>query len=208
MPADHPLLANSLLRCIRALGQQGWCPATGGNFSARIDDELRLITQSGRDKRHAELSDLMLCDTQGKPLSSHCKPSDETALHMRLYQLSDDIGAVLHTHSVPATVLSRTTRDSHLSIQGYEMQKALKGQSTHEQTLRLPVFDNTQDIDALADEVEAAWQAGTITAPALLVRGHGLYAWGQNLAQAQKHVEGVEFLLNCLLQERLLGPSC
>lgn len=202
-PVDFPVLSDTLVSCVRRLGARHWCPATGGNFSARIDDTLRLITQSGRDKSQLDSADLMLCDAAGQALDPACKPSDETALHMRLYALDGKIGAVLHTHSVPVTVLSRITRDPVLRIRGYEMQKALTGQTSHEDTLELPIFDNTQDIPALAEAVAARWSE--IRTPALLVRGHGLYAWGHSIAQAHRHIEGIEFLLEALLQERLLG---
>ncbi len=205
-PADFPLLADSLLGAIRRLAGSGLCPATGGNFSARIDANLRLISQSGRDKNRMELSDLMLCDTEGQALDARCKASDETPLHMALYALDAQIGCVLHTHSVAATVLSRQCPGHSLNFSGYEMQKALSGQSTHEATMELRVFDNTQDMAALAQELREHWRDhGPLTVPALLVRGHGLYAWGHNVAQALRHVEGLEFLLSCLLQERLLG---
>lgn len=204
-PADFPQLVADLVTTGRLLGARGWCPATGGNFSARIDSNYRLITQSGRDKARLSDADLLLCDAAGKALDPGSKPSDETALHMRLYQLDDGIGAVLHTHSVVATVLSRLTPGDALSIQGFEMQKALSVCSSHEQTLRLPIFANTQDIPALAEAVASTWQDQTPQVPGLLVRGHGLYAWGQDIAQAQRHVEGLEFLLDCLWQEQLLG---
>ncbi len=207
-PADFPLLADSLLGAIRRLAGSGLCPATGGNFSARVDAKLRLISQSGRDKNRMELGDLMLCDAAGQALDAHCKASDETPLHMALYALDPQIGCVLHTHSVAATVLSRQCPGQALAISGYEMQKALSGQSTHDTTIEIEVYDNTQDMDALAQALRQGWpERGPQRVPALLVRGHGLYAWGQNVAQTLRHVEGLEFLLSCLMQERLLGAK-
>ncbi len=43
--------------------------------------------------------------------------------------------------------------------------------------------------------------------PGLLVAGHGLYAWGNSLEEAQRHVEILEFLFSVLLQKKLLECS-
>ncbi len=200
---DFPALCDALLDTIGRLAARHWCPATGGNFSARIDDELRLITRSGRDKTRLSRADLMLCDAHGKAINAGDKPSDETALHARLYQLDADIGAVLHTHSVHSTVLSRQNHGSRLSIHGFEMQKSLRGQSTHLDTVDVPIFDNTQNIDELAERVAERWNDDSSRVPGLLVRGHGLYAWGRDLSEARRHVEGLEFLFDCLWQEHI-----
>lgn len=200
-------LAEELICVSRFIGRQNWCPATGGNFSARIDSETCLITQSGKDKSELVPSDLMMVNLQGEALDSTLKPSAEVALHMRLYQLSDEIACVLHTHSVTSTVLSRHVQDSCLIIQGYEMQKALAGNTTHKSQIQIRIFENDQNMMRLADGIEATWQQGEITQPGILVRGHGLYAWGKSIAEARRHIEGFEFLFACLWQEYLMNVS-
>ena len=196
-------LAHQLTTTVRFLAAQGWSPATGGNFSARLNADQVLITQSGKDKRHLTEADLMVCALDGTAVDSTQKPSAETALHLALYKQSESIGAVLHTHSVTGTVLSRHTKGDHLCIEGFEMQKSLAGIQSHEVVVQLPVFDNTQDIPSLAETVIQQWPRNQ-SIPGLLVRGHGLYAWGQDIAEAQRHVEGLEFLMACIWQERLM----
>ena len=110
--------------------------------------------------------------------------------------------SVLHTHSITATVLSRNAGAS-IVVEGLEMQKALQGVSTHEQSVIVPVFDNDQDMDALAKRVVAMHNEGGLPAPGFLIAGHGLYAWGRDVAEARRHVEGFEFLFECLWQESL-----
>jgi methylthioribulose-1-phosphate dehydratase len=197
------LLAQQLIETCRFFGERQWCPATGGNFSARIDAQHCLITRSGCDKSKLTPEDLIQCNFGGEVINSGHKPSAETALHTRLYQLDNNIGAVLHTHSVNTTVLSRIA-GNRVHISGYEMQKSLRGNRTHEETINVPVFDNTQNISELADRVAAQFANGALTQPGLLVRGHGLYAWGSNVEEARRHIEGFEFLFACLLQERVL----
>jgi methylthioribulose-1-phosphate dehydratase len=197
-------LTDALCEVCHLFGKRQWCLATSGNFSARIDANRFLITQSGKDKSALTADDLMICDMDGKPQIAHLRPSAETALHQCLYRHDEDIGAVLHTHSVNATTLSRRVGTS-LSISGYEMQKAFAGITSHETEISLPVFENTQDMTALAAEVRAELQANPPLAPAFLIRGHGLYAWGRDLAEAKRHAEGMEFLLACAWQDMPAG---
>jgi methylthioribulose-1-phosphate dehydratase len=201
-PLSFPEKAEELVELCRLLGSRDWAPATGGNFSVRLDDKHCLITQSGRDKSRLTVDDLMVCDLNGKALDPSLNPSAEVGLHARLYRLDTNIGAVLHTHSVTSTVLSRAT-DGDLLLQGFEMQKALAGNRSHEEEISIPVFDNDQDIAALAERLQQRWLLHTITQPGFLVSGHGLYAWGKDLAEARRHVEGFEFLFACAWQEKL-----
>lgn len=200
------LLSTALIDAGRWIDAQGWCPATGGNFSARLEAEQALVTASGRHKGRLTEADLLMVDLDGKPLESELIPSAETLLHTRLYRLDAQIGAVLHTHSVASTVLSRLAANDWLTISGYEMQKSLAGNQSHEPTIRLAVFDNTQDMQALAEQLQQRWQQQALSW-GLLVRGHGLYAWGKDVSEARRHLEGLEFLFACELEMRRLGAK-
>lgn len=212
--------AAALCEVGRLFGERLWCLATAGNFSLRVDDSRCLITRSGTDKARLAVTDLMICDFDGIPVAPGARPSPgtalrgspktalrpsaETAVHACLYALDDGIGAVLHIHSVASTVASRHARGD-LVLHGFEMQKAIAGVTTHEDKLVLPVLENTQDMRALAATVRQRYALGHLRASGFLVRGHGLYAWGADLPAAKRHVEGLEFLLSCLLEERKLG---
>jgi len=150
------------------------------------------------------MEDLLTVDLQGNPVDSDLKPSAETLLHTRLYQLDKQIGAVLHTHSVASTVLSRMVTGEWLTISGYEMQKSLAGNTSHEPAIQLAVFDNTQDMQSLAAQLAARWQQSPLSW-GFFVRGHGLYAWGKDIAEARRHLEGLEFLFACELEMRRLA---
>jgi len=204
--ADFPELAGALCATCHAFGERGWCRATSGNFSARAGDRHLLITQSGCEKSSLEAGDLMLCRADGTPLHAAQRPSAETPLHTCLYRLDPGIGAVLHTHSVAATVVSRRAGDE-LPLTGFEMQKAFAGIASHADALAIPVYDNDQDMHALAARVAADHAAGRFVLPGFLIRGHGLTAWGGDVAAARRHVEGFEFLLECLWQETLAGGA-
>jgi len=197
-------LSTAVIEAGRWIDAQGWCPATGGNFSVRLAAEQALVTASGRHKGHLSEADLLSVDLNGRPLDSDLKPSAETLLHTRLYALDADIGAVLHTHSIASTVLSRLETGDWFSMQGYEMQKSLAGNLSHEPEIKLALFENTQDMQLLADKLRTRWQQ-TPLQWGFLVRGHGLYAWGRNMAEARRHLEGLEFLFACELEMRRLG---
>lgn len=203
MRTRHLEKAKALCDVCRLFGERQWCLATGGNFSVRVDASHCLITQSGTDKSQLTVDDLMICDLDGKPADARLKPSAETPLHACLYKLDESIGSVLHTHSVSSTVMSRA-RESDLILSGYEMQKAIAGVHSHEERLIIAVLENSQDMSRLIEAVRQRFALGHLKACGFLVRGHGLYAWGADLAEARRHIEGLEFLLSCAWQEKLM----
>ena len=130
--------------------------------------------------------------------------SAETPLHVARYRRDSGVGAIVHVHTVAATVLSRAdAAQEFVELEGFEMHKSLRGVTTHEGTLRLPIFANDQDTSRLAGHIEATLPAQA-PVPGYLLAGHGLYAWGATTADAQRHLEGLEFLLQCSLEERRL----
>ncbi|WP_150914127.1 methylthioribulose 1-phosphate dehydratase [Marinobacter halotolerans] len=198
--------AQSIIDAGRFLYGRGWSPATSSNYSARLDEHHIAITVSGKHKGELAAGDIMVVDLDGQPVQSQARSSAETKLHTVLYQLFPEVGVVLHTHSVKATVLSRLcAADEPLVLEGYELQKAFAGIDTHESTLTVPVFANTQDIDALAERT-AAWFRDNPEQPGYLIRGHGLYTWGRTMADCLRHVEAFEFLFECELETIRVRP--
>jgi len=198
-------LAGELITNVRELAQAGWTPATSSNFSHRLDARHAAITVSGRDKGRLTEADIMVVDFDGKPVGSDHRPSAETLLHTRLYRRFADVGCVLHTHSRTQTVASRLfAPQGHVRFEGYELQKAFQGTATHEGAMDVPVFANSQDMPELAQRVDAALDAGPLWG--YLIDGHGLYAWGRDMAEARRHLEAFEFLFACELDLRRLRP--
>ncbi|MEW6444967.1 MAG: methylthioribulose 1-phosphate dehydratase [Pseudomonadota bacterium] len=197
-------LARFLIDAGRFFFSRGWVPATSSNFSARLDDERALLTVSGRHKGRLTDEDfLRVAIDSGFSLDVGKRPSAETLLHTQLYARDPAIGCVLHTHSMPATVLSRLTRGA-LELEGYELAKAFPGVGSHEAMLTIPVFANDQDIPRLAAEVDA-WIDMQGLPVGYLIEGHGLYTWGATVDDAVRHVEALEFMLECELWLRRAG---
>jgi methylthioribulose-1-phosphate dehydratase len=183
---------------------RGWVPATSGNFSVRLGADELAITVSGRHKGRLTAADIMRVDGNGKPLDNK-RPSAETFLHVGLYRRFPEVQAVLHTHSVNATVLSRLV-DGELVLEEFEVLKAFRGVDTHKASVVVPVFGNDQDIQALASRVDDYLGShGPI--PGYLIAGHGLYTWGSSLNEAMRHLEAFEFLFQCELEMRRAGRS-
>ena len=100
---------------------------------------------------------------------------------------------ILHTHTVWNTVVSICEIGSSLKLTGFEMLKGLQGIKTHEHEEIVPVFENSQDIPALARKASARMRKQP-NMHGFLIRGHGLYTWGSSVSEARRHVEIFEFL--------------
>jgi methylthioribulose-1-phosphate dehydratase len=208
-------LADELTAAMAAIHARGWCDGTGGNFSCvQQRDPLQLVmAPSGVDKGQVQPADLIVVDAAGQVIEGTGKASAETALHLEIVGRCG-AGAVLHTHSQAATLLSRRAlaeprrgQDSNpkpdgvILVQGLEMLKGLEGISTHATSIEIPVLANDQNLPRLSQ------QAGPLLGDApqgMLIAGHGLYAWGPSLSQAIRHLEILEFLLEQSWRQLLL----
>lgn len=191
--------AQELANVGRYLGEQGLVPATSGNFSRRLNAHSVAVTATGLDKGFLKPENILESPLDGpKPPGS----SFETELHRELYRRNPEIQSVLHTHSQASTLLSqRYAAAGELRLVGYELQKALFGILDQHVEAVLPVVENDQDIDRLAQHVSRRLAATSGTLVGYLVEGHGLYTWGRSVEDARRHVVGIEFLLNCELEK-------
>jgi methylthioribulose-1-phosphate dehydratase len=194
-------MRDSLAEVGRAFHARGWTLGTSGTFS----DPLRLlITRSGADKGRLVDDDFLELDPE-EDAGEGPAPSAETRLHVTLVR-ERGARAVLHTHSVWSTILSDVhAGDRGLEITGYEMLKGLAGVSTHEHREWVPILENSQDMAALAGRVESVLSEHP-GCHGFLLRRHGLYTWGSDLAEARRHVEILEFLME-VLGRRRGGPG-
>jgi len=193
-------LASELADVGRRFFERGWVLGTSGNFSAVIATRpLELcITPTAARKGDLTASDFLYADSRGRVRSPRGgKPSAETPLHLEVIN-ARGAGAVLHTHSIWSTILSERYRNHKgLAIEGYEMLKGLDGVATHEHREWIPIVENDQNISKLAEQVKDVLAAEPAS-HAFLISGHGLYTWGRTIADAERHVEVLEFLLETL----------
>lgn len=196
-PEQFYHLADALIYAGKVINSRGWCPATSGNFSARLADGSIAITVSGKHKGHLHHCDIMLIDAQGNSLDGKI-PSAEAMLHVQLYQRFADVNAVLHPHSLNSTLISIRDKKK-VTLKNYELLKAFSGITTHESRVTVPIFANNQNISQLADQVDDYMNQHE-DVYAYLIAGHGLYTWGNSVDETLRYLEALDFLFACELQ--------
>lgn len=210
LPDSHPLaghetLIDQLRDCGELFHSRGWSVGTSSNYSVVLgNDPVELIvTASGKDKGRLESEDFVHVGADGRPLEpAQPKSSAETMLHVVLAEQAE-IGSILHTHSVWGTLLSdHFFENGGFEIEGFEMLKGLEGITTHQQSHWIPIFENTQDIPVLAEEVrERMKDPMEPMTHGFLIRRHGLYTWGKDVFSARRHIEVYEFLFECVARK-------
>lgn len=188
-----------LIRAGRRFDARGWVLGTSGNLSAVMSrNPLRLaVTRSGTHKGELTADDILEIDGDAAVVAGTGHASAEALLHVEIVR-ARNAGSVMHTHSIWSTVLSHRSGDAGgLEIAGYEMLKGLSGITTHEHREWLPILDNDQDMRRLSAVVRQTL-TGHPGCHGFLLRRHGLYTWGATPAEAARHVEILEFLLESL----------
>ena len=188
------------------LYQRGWFPATSGNLSYKLhDDPLYFaITSSGKDKGTVTHEDVIFVDKDAKPIeNTRLKPSAETKVHSQVYQKTD-AGMVIHIHTVNNNFISEVFfEEGYVPLKNMEMIKALDIWK-EDAYIEIPIIENWFDLDKLAEE---AGKAINPEVPAILIRNHGIYAWGKNEFEAKRHIEAFEFMFEYMKNMILLKGS-
>lgn len=195
--------ADELIRIGRRFDARGWVLGTSGNFSLVVGrDPLRIaITRSGTHKGELTADDILTIDGDARAVGGGGTPSAETLIHVEIVK-ARNAGAVMHTHSVWSTFLSGRYGDAGgLEIGGYEMLKGLDGVSTHEHREWVPILANDQNMPRLAADVRRVLEDHP-ACHGFLLRRHGLYTWGKTPADAIRHVEILEFLMESVGREK------
>lgn len=192
--------AAELAEAGREFYRRGWVMGTSGNFSVLLARRpMRLcITASGNEKGMLDETHFLELDDDAEIIEGFGKPSAETLLHLTIYRLMPKARSILHTHSVWGTILSdRYFENGAIEIEGYEMLKGLSGVRTHEHKEIVPIVENSQDYVALSHVIENVVRENK-KIHGIYLRRHGLYTWGETVADAKRHVEIFEFLFEVL----------
>lgn len=174
--------------------RRDWFPGTSGNLSIKIaDTPLQFaVTASGKDKTKLSPEDYLIVDQDSRPVDATAlKPSAETLIHAVVYKKFAHAGACFHVHTVWNNLISELYFGHRaFSIQGQEL---IKGLGIWEENARItiPIVENYADIPTLAIAIE---KVITPEVPGVLIRNHGIYAWGGNDFEAKRHLEAFEFL--------------
>jgi methylthioribulose-1-phosphate dehydratase len=198
-------LKKELAETIRNYNSKGWSPATSTNYSFKLENSDIFVSRSGVDKSKFMTSDFITVDNLGKPTGEfiHSTPSAETLIHCVLYELFPETGVILHSHSVYPVLISKLEKNE-IRFEGYEIQKGFAGQTTHNNTVEIPIFDNTQDMNTFSEVLISNKEK--LSNHTFIMRKHGTYAWGKNLFEAKRHLETLEYLCQCewMIKSRLI----
>jgi len=195
------------LRDIKAnLAARGWFPATSGNLSVRVggfepEAFTFAITSSGKDKSVQTPEDFLLVNEKGKPTeATSLKPSAETLIHSEIYRLTG-AGAIFHVHTIFNNLVSELYGErGSIPVDGVELIKAFNIWE-EEAHIDIPILPNYAEIPRIAELVEGAIVPRI---PGIVLRKHGIYAWGANAFEAKRHLEAFEFLFEYVYRSHLL----
>ncbi|OCT14128.1 methylthioribulose-1-phosphate dehydratase [Paenibacillus pectinilyticus] len=195
------------LRDIKAnLAARGWFPATSGNLSIRVggfepSEFTFAITSSGRDKSVQTPEDFLLVNEKGVPTeATSLKPSAETLIHSEIYRLTG-AGAIFHVHTIYNNLISELYGErGSIPVDGVELIKAFNIWDEEAQ-IEIPILPNYAEIPRIAALVEGAIVPRI---PGIVLRKHGIYAWGANAFEAKRHLEAFEFLFEYVYRLHLL----
>ncbi len=191
---------------VRVMNGLGHNPATSGNYSLRskTSPEIALVSESGIDKSSFTEDNFLPLYYQTRKmhesiLSSNRKSSDETDIHLSLYQITD-ANCVLHSHLLDSLLFADLFPGLEFAqIKGLELLKGFRNVKTHDLEINIPIFDNTQNIAELAERVKPAILSQKNNY-GLLLRGHGIYVWGKSVEEAKRHLEVFEYIFKYYLQ--------
>lgn len=174
--------------------RRDWFPGTSGNLSIKVaNDPLQFaVTASGKDKTKLSPEDYLIVNSDSRPVDeTSLKPSAETLIHAVVYKKFPHAGACFHVHTVWNNLISELYFGQRaFSIQGQELIKGL-GIWEENASITVPIVENFADIPTLAAAIE---KVITPDVPGVLIRNHGIYAWGGNDFEAKRHLEAFEFL--------------
>ncbi|MBE1443183.1 methylthioribulose 1-phosphate dehydratase [Paenibacillus sp. OAS669] len=188
------------------LAAKGWFPATSGNLSIRVGDFAPenftfAITASGKDKSVNTPSDFLLVNEKGQPTdATGLKPSAETLIHCEIYKATG-CGAIFHVHTVFNNLVSELFWErKSIPVEGVELIKAFNIWE-EDAKIEVPILPNYADIPKIAELVQ---DAIVPRVPGIMLRKHGIYAWGANAFEAKRNLEAFEFLFEYVYRWELL----
>lgn len=210
IPLEQKLQTLDELRDIKGqFAARNWFPGTSGNLSIRVGDYTPesfhfAVTASGKDKSVHTPEDFLFVDQLGRPCeNTQLKPSAETLIHSEIYRLTG-CGAIFHVHTVFNNIVSQHYGDlGYVTAKGIELIKGL-GIWEEEAEIQIPVLPNYADIPSIASLIQDAIQPRI---PGIVIRNHGICAWGKNAFEAKRHIEAFEFIFEHLYYSLLIPRS-
>src|SRR6185437_2185033 len=187
-------LREDLVRFGKMLHAQGFVAATDGNLSVRLDSSRVLVTPTGFSKGMMRQEDMVIVDLHGKKLSGFYNPSSEIAMHLTIYRMRPDVGAVVHAHPCTATGFASA---------GIALDEPL----CSEVVITLGAVSFKESATTGTMELSDSLRPFIPFHDAILMANHGVVAYGEDLPRAYMRMEAVEHYAKIVLATRQLGSA-
>ena len=187
------LVIQELIETIKVYNLKGWSPATSTNYSFIDENKQMWISRSGIDKRLISENDFIPIDINGHFIGENLaiNPSAETPIHTSIYKLFPEANVILHSHGLYPVLLS-SIKKNYFEFEGIELQKGFDGVDSHLSTVKIPIFENSQDMSFFDKELFS--RKSELIHHCFVISKHGTYAWGKNLFEAKRHLETLDYL--------------
>jgi L-fuculose-phosphate aldolase len=193
-PGGERALRHDLVRFGKMLHAQGFVAATDGNLSVRLDQERVLVTPTCVSKGMMKPQEMVVVDLSGKKLSGTQNPSSEIIMHLTIYRMRPDVGAVVHAHPCTATGFASA---------GIALDEPLCSEVVITLgSVPLAPYATTGTM-ALSDSLRPYIPFHN----AILMANHGVVAYGEDLCRAYMRMEAVEHYAKIVLAARQLGSA-
>ena len=170
-----------------------WVEGTAGNVSARLPDGRVVLTPSSLAYERMEVGDLVVTDLEGRVLEGERAPTTEKALHLACLRRYPELGGVIHSHALHATMFAVTRQPIPCVVE--EFQVYVGGE--------VPVADyRLTGSDELGEEVSRHVE----NRAAVLMANHGLLTVGLDVWDAFRVACLVERTARLVWGARQLGP--
>lgn len=203
-------IVEELIETAKVFYNKNWLLGTSGNLSHILTHKpLRfIISATGTDKGNLSqksfvevklASNEKILETDTTDL----KPSGEAILHAAVYQ-KINASCVIHVHSPISICIAKFfLQQGEYSFNGFEIQKGL-GFSDKLQSCRVPIFTSVMDLKSLSQKISSKIQSNQV---AFLIEKHGLFAWGESVTAAKRHVELLHHMFEYELLEQKTGKG-
>jgi L-fuculose-phosphate aldolase len=173
---------------------KGWVAANDGNISIRLDDERIMCTPTGVSKGMMHVDDIIIVDYDGNKISGRLERTSEIKMHLKIYELRDDIDSVVHAHPPTATGFAAAGRALNTAL----LPEVVIGLGC------VPLADyGLPGTDALTEPMLPLIPQYD----ALLLGNHGAVTYGKDVMQAFFRMETVELFARINFVAEMLGGA-
>ncbi len=188
------------------LFRRGLARFTFGNASA-VDRErgLIVIKPSGVPYDALTPGQLVVTDLRGAVVEGALRPSSDLATHAALYRAFPGIGAVVHTHSMFATVFAQARRE--ISCLGTTHADHFRGPVPVTRSLSARDIAGDYELNTGLAIVRRFKSLDPAAMPAVLVAGHAPFCWGASMEAAVDNASTLEEVATMAYHTLVLSPD-